>query len=286
MNRTPFDSDYRPTAEGVFDLPDSVYFKIKALSSSALKLFRYSPAHVRAYEDKPASSGETPAMREGTAFHWCMLQPDVYRRRVVADLGISKQKKAYKLWRAMQEDAGKLVLPAQTIARVEAMCRVALSKRTVQQYMQAGWAERALIWLDPEFGLWMKCKVDWITADGAALVDLKKAQGASEFGFQRSIYRYDYYVQAYHYMRGYKHLARLGAADRVRWCWLVSEIDEPNECNLFVADQAAIDEAGDQVEMWYQRYAGCLARGEWPGYPDAPVHLGYEFEPVMDAAAF
>ncbi len=278
--------DMVPTQEGVFDIPDELYFPIKAVSSSALKKFRYSPAHVKAYEDKPATSGETFAMREGTGFHWRMLQPEKFDRLVVADLTINKNKTEYKDWKERQDAGGKLVLPQKTIDNIEEMCRNAHGKRAIMQYLQSGWAERALLWLDPEFGLWMKCKVDWICADGKALVDLKKAQSAAPFGFQRAIYRYDYNVQAYHYLRGFRHLAGMARHEKVRWCWLVSEAEPPCESNLFVADAAAIDEAGDDVETWYQRYAECTATGEWPGYADEPIFLGYEFEPINDDLRF
>ena len=274
-----------PTAEGVFNMPDKQYFEIQALSSSAVKHFRRSPAHVKAYMDQPATAGTTTAMLEGTGFHWCMLQPDLWASKVVRDPGINKNRKHYKQWRKMVPE-GSLILPGNTIDRIEAMARNAHSKASIKQYLQAGWPERVLVWFDSEYGIWMKCKVDWITADGQALVDLKKSQSAAEFGFTRSIYRYDYYLQAAHYLRGFKHLAGLGHADRVRWCWLVSEIDEPNDCNLFIADPVAIDEAGDQLAVWYERYAQCLANDDWPGYPDEPIHLGYEFEPMVDGMAF
>lgn len=280
----PYDESFIPTAEGVFDIPDAIYFKIRALSSSALKHFRYSPAHVYAYENKPATSGDTTFMREGTGFHWCMLQPKLWRQRVVADLGINKNKKEYKTWKEEQDAHGRLVLPAKTIAGIEQACRKAHAKQSIAKYLAGGWPERTLIWLDPEFGLWMKCKIDWVHESGRVLVDLKKSQSAARFGFTRSIMRYDYCVQAYHYSRGFRHLADMPRHEKLRWCWLVAELEDPFESNLFVADNAAIDEAGDQVEVWYMRYAECLANNEWPGYPDEEIELGYEFAPIDDPA--
>ncbi len=283
--KQPFDADYNPTQEGVFDLPDETYFKIKACSNSALKHFRRSPAHVYAYENDPSLSEATPAMKEGTAFHWRMLQPELFEKCVIPseNSGHGTRTKKHREWRDLQEARGKIVLSTEKILLIEKMVVVALEKECIKPHMSSGWPERTLLWFDKEFQIWMKCKIDWIRADGQALIDLKKSQSASSFGFQRSIYRYDYYLQAYHYIRGYKHLAGLSQYDRIRWYWLVAEAEEPCESNIFLADQAAIDEAGDTVDEYYAQYARCLASGEWPGYPDQEIHLGYEYNPMEDS---
>jgi hypothetical protein len=144
-------------------------------------------------------------------------------------------------------------------------------KKSTMKYLGSGYAERAILWYEPDYDIWCKGKIDWITADGQALVDLKKCQLASKFGFLKSIINYEYYTQAAHYMRGYE--TCMGYRPK-EWVWIAAEIAPPNECNTFVADPVDIDIAEDRVLTWYERFAECQKTGVWPGYPDEPIYLG------------
>jgi hypothetical protein len=272
----PYDKDLNPTKEGLFDIPESTYRKIKALNITYAKLFNRSALHVWTAINDPKSELITPsyAMKQGTAFHWCALEPSRFESEVVAESDLHKNSKDYKKWAA--ENADKLIVKPEDIVNVRKMVKVMRSKKSVAGYLSGGWSEKSILWYEDEFKIWCKGRIDWIRTDGQAVIDLKKTQVASRYAFELAIRRYEYNIQGAHYMRGYSKV--MGYRPR-EWVWIVSEIEPPNECNVFVADPIEIDSAEVNLEYWYGRYATSLETGHWPGYPDEPIYLGGN-EPV------
>jgi hypothetical protein len=268
----PYNQALYPKETGLFDIPDIIYRRIKALNITYAKLFNRSPLHVHTAITDPSSGIVSPsyAMETGTAFHWRVLEPERFKEKVKIAPAVSKNSGRYKSWKS--EQAGNVIITAADYVSVCTMARKLAKHKAAQMYLSAGYAEKAIIWYEPDFDIWCKGKIDWIRGDGQAIVDLKKTQLASKFGFLKSVYNYDYYTQAAHYMRGYEVCMGYRPKD---WVWIASEIDPPNECNVFVADPMEIDVAEDKVLMWYEKFAECERTGHWPGYPDEPIYLGH-----------
>jgi exodeoxyribonuclease VIII len=208
-------------------------------------------------------------MDQGTGFHWAALEPRRFTEKVVSDLPISKLSNKYKAWKRLQGD--KLILKLEDIVNIRKMVEVLFSKESVKKYLSEGWSEKSIIWFEEAFGIWCKCRIDWIRKDGQVLVDLKKCQVASRYAFEMSIRRYEYYMQAAHYLRGYSKV--MGYRPK-EWVWIASEINRPNECNVFVGDPMEIENAEATLDYWYEKYRQCLESGYWPGYEDEPIYLG------------
>jgi hypothetical protein len=266
----PYDSQYNPTDAGIFDIPETEYRRIRALNISYAKLFHRSPAHVRAAIDEPFE--ETLAMRQGTAFHWRMLEPSRWESEIAVEPGWNKNSNKYKAWAA--EQAGKLLLSAKDYQNTDRMHQVASGKQSVGRYLSAGYPEKSLLWFEPEYGIWCKGRIDWVTPGGRELVDLKKTQVATRWAFEGAIRRYHYNHQAAHYLRGFRAATGISPVD---WIWICAEIDPPHECRVFAADPAAVATAEMELEEWYQRFAICEEIGDWPGYPDEVVRLGGDY---------
>ncbi len=281
--KLPYDNDLKSIEEGIFEIEEKTYRKIKALNITYAKLFKRSPAHVEVaiYDENAEIVSPSYAMKQGTGFHWAALEPERFKKEVVTDLETSKNSKVYKAW--AEEQAHNLILSAKDIKNIRAMVSKMLSKSTALQYLQAGWAERSLLWLEPEYGIWCKGRIDFLSSSPVALIDLKKTQVATRWAFEGSIRRYDYYHQVAHYERGFCRVMNIDWRKQPAWIWIASEIDPPNECNVFKADVAEIDRAEEELLSWYEAYAYCLSTGEWPGYSDDIINLGYEFDPYSTA---
>ena len=269
----PYDKDYKPREEGLFDIPDEIYFRIDALNMSSAKLFDRSAAHVRASIDEP-NSGATYAMRQGTGFHWRALQPEKFRDDVIMELSANKNSKVYKAWLEEQPE-DKLILTGKDIVNIRRMVAEMHKRESVMAYLASGWAERAMLWFEPKYGIWCKGKLDFIRSDGEALVDLKKTQVATRWAFEGAIKRYGYYYQAFHYMRGYEHLTGTRAKE---WIWIAAEIDPPHGCRVFRADNSEIDAAGAAVESYYKQYAECQTNDSFFILDKTKLVLGVYFD--------
>lgn len=277
--KRPYDANFNPTEQGIFPrIPELEYRQIKAANVTYLKLFNRSPLHVwTAFNDPEANIvSATYAMKQGTAFHWAVLEPDRLETDVAIDPGYSKNSNKYKDWQAEQGD--KLIISAIDARNVRRMAENVYRKKSAMQFLRSGYPEVTLLWKEPLYNVWCKGRIDWVVEGGEVLVDLKKTQIATQWAFTQSIRRYEYYKQAAHYCRGYRIIT--GTRPK-KWVWIVSEIDRPNECNTFSADMAAVDAAEVEVEEWYRRYAECEETGEWSGYADEIIELGYDIDAAI-----
>ena len=276
----PFDNDYRPTEAGIFKIPEAEYRKIKAANITYLKLFNRSPLHVwTAFNDPEAEIiSATYAMVQGTAFHWSVLEPDRLKTDVAIDPGWSKNATKYKEWAAEQGD--RIIISALDFRNVRRMAEKIYKRESAMRFLKSGYPEVSMIWFEEEFNLWCKGRLDWITGDGGTLIDLKKTKIATKWAFEGSIRRYLYNHQAAHYCRGYRAIT---GRKPDKWLWIVSEIDPPNEANVFAADMAAVEQAEIDVEQWYRMYSQCEETGIWGGYPDDIIELGYDYDAAVSA---
>lgn len=278
---TPYDADFTPTEQGIFRIPEAEYRKIKALNITYAKLFNRSPLHVwTAYNDESAQIvAPSYAMKQGTAFHWAVLEPHRLDADVAIDPGWAKNSNKYKEW--SEANADKLIISAADDRNVRRMAEKIYRKKSAMQFLRSGYPEVTLLWREKETGIWCKGRIDWVTEPGDVLIDLKKTQIATSWAFEGAIRRYQYNHQAAHYCRGYR--AITGKRPK-KWIWIVSEIDPPNEANIFAADMAAVEMAEIDVEIWYETYARCQESGEWSGYPDYLIELGYDIDEAISSA--
>ena len=58
---------------------------------------------------------------------------------------------------------------------------------------------------------------------------------------------------------------------------MVAETHPPHESIVYKADNEGIADAGVIIEEICEKYAECLEKDFWPGYPDEEVVLGDEY---------
>jgi hypothetical protein len=128
-----------------------------------------------------------------------------------------------------------------------------------------GDAEQSLFWRDPEHGIWLRGRVDWLTYfDGfPCIVDLKTSADASPQEFARSVDKYRYYMQDPHYRDG------LGAVlgcdpDQIDFLFAVVETEPPY---LVMTHRVELEdvELGRQCNAIAREiYHDCAEANVWP----------------------
>jgi PDDEXK-like domain of unknown function (DUF3799) len=146
-----------------------------------------------------------------------------------------------------------------------------------------GKAEQSLFWTDPDTGVDCKGRVDWITTNNneydtiPILVDLKSTLDASPEGFQRSISKYRYYVQAAMYIDG---LTALGYEPET-FIFAAWEKRSPYASALYYATPEMLALGRQEYKRLLKVYAECLSKDKWLGYSQAilPINLPDSFKP-------
>jgi hypothetical protein len=280
---TPYNPNtMEPTEEGIFDIEEPLYHRIRAFNYSSMKILHdMSPRHLKARMDglsKPITPQLQARFDFGSAVDLGIFEPDRFDAEVTrapTGKGWSKNSIKYKEWADVHKE--DIILTKDAYARARGVVREVKKKNTAMALLESGWPQKSVLWRHPEFGFWCKCRPDWIVDSDTdpVVVDLKTTENASRWKFIRQIERLKYYWQAYWYLSG---LTAVTGVKHRKWRWLVTETYPPHESNVFVADPSEIEATGNSVWLVCEKYAQCIDKDEWPGYPDEPVELGFEYE--------
>lgn len=251
-------------------LPFTDYLAAEAMSNSALKRLRKSPAHFKAGDDPDAE--QKPSLRRGSLLHTLVLEPEqMATRYVVKPDGMNFATKDGKAWR----DAVPAGVEIVTAAEHKTALRQAANLRAVPEIaalLGEGQAEVSFFWIDSLTGELCKGRADWVfcTGQGVILLDLKTAEDASPFGFAKACARYGYHMQAPWYSDGWK--AATGE-DVLGFVFGAVESTWPNVAEAYMLDDEAIDKGRVECRRLLNLHASCKAANHWPAYAETITPL-------------
>lgn len=247
----------------VIGMPNEAYHAYEGISNSGLNHVARSPAHYR--YAPPYKS--TRAMEIGTAFHTALLEPERYESEYMTVTGcndrrLAEYKGAAKVYgndKTLTESEGAgCVIMAEAI-RANTAARELLEKE--------GYAEISAFIEDPETGVLMRCRYDWLTVDGYAM-DLKKTQDAREHAFSRAMFNYRYHCQA----AMYRHIYELITGKPLEnYQFLAVEETPPCSNVLYDVDPIAVEIGHKQYRQSLLDYAVAKESGDWVTYSGVGV---------------
>ncbi|AKF14406.1 exonuclease VIII [Mycobacterium phage Phayonce] len=132
-----------------------------------------------------------------------------------------------------------------------------------------GVAEVALYHTDPETGVRLRSRCDWIETDGD-IDDYKTSTTANPAEMRTKFYKLGYYMQAAWYM---DLAVAVGASENPRFRFVVQEKEPPYVVTVVEYDEESIEQGRRANRQAIRLYADCLERGEWPGYSDSVVTI-------------
>ena len=240
------------------DMPNEVYHAHESISKSGLDLILRSPAHYRFRE----RSEPTRAMQLGTASHTAILEPARFTNEY-ALLKEVKDRRASEYKQAVETHGAERVLVAGEADAVVGMQESVLSNKLVMSWLcHGGQAELSVFALDPETGVTVRIRPDFLTP-GGSILDLKTTTDARPDAFSKSILNYNYHMQAAFYMDVYK-WATGESADSFRF--IAVEKDLPHATMMYRLDDTALSEGRKLYRQALNTYADCLERDEWQDY--------------------
>jgi exodeoxyribonuclease VIII len=252
-------------------MDNTAYHAHPAVSKSHLDLIARSPLHYWArYLDPDRVAPEpTPQMRLGTALHTHVLELSRWDEEIaVAPGDINRKTKAGREeWAAFEAaSTGRTVITADDAAQVMAMGRAVMRHPAAAMLLGLpGKAETTHMWTDASTGLECKCRPDWLTDDGAIVVDLKTTKDASPRGFKQSIANFSYQKQAAWYLHG---VQQSTGKRPDQFIFICVESSAPYACAVYAADAEMIERGHDQAMRDLAKLAVCKAADHWPSYSD------------------
>lgn len=263
-------------APGLYpDLPEDVYHADPcpepSLSASIAKvLIDQSPRHAWTKHPRlnPAFEPENKTTFDlGRAVHKLILGRGADLVPVDADAYTTNAAKAARdaAWAA-----GKTPLKRAEWDQVHAVARAAEAQIGLNEDLatlrQFGAAEQTLLWFEERFGVWCRCRLDWMPKTGNVFVDVKTTgMSANPEDFARkALFDQGYDVQAAFYRRGIATV--LGIPD-ARFVFGVVELKPPFAMSAVSLRGSALAMAEAKVEYALGLWSWCLRNDAWPGYP-------------------
>lgn len=177
--------------------------------------------------------------------------------------------KAAREQRDAAHEAGKVPVLPKDFAVAEEMAAKVLDHPVAGCLFAAGVAEHSMWWTDPETGVRLRGRADWITADDG-LVDYKTSVTANPAELERRFWGLNYHMQHAWYVDGF------GAATGMRdasFRFVVQEKEPPYVVTVVEYDAPAVAEGRRLNRMAIDTYARCVHTGEWPEYTASAVAL-------------
>lgn len=260
------------------DIPFELYRSIEAFNASGAKKLLRSPAHYLLERTEPAAP--TINMQMGTVLHAMVLEGTPFdeiavmvpaeapsrpsARQIMAARPSEATREAIAWWRGFEDARGDRICLTepqrdQILGMVEAIDRHAGARDLIAR----GQAEITLMWVDPEFDIPCKARLDYLQ-DAGTIVDLKSTINAQRGAFGRQAASLLYHVQAALYLRG----AQACGIDAQRIVFVAVENDRPHGVSTLDMPIDAIRAGEYLLRTAMGRYQQCLATQHWPGYSE------------------
>lgn len=280
------------TTPGSYDLSISDYHRQccdgPSISSSGLRKIREkSPAHFwhesdlnPNYEPQPA----TKALNFGKAAHSLLLEsklPDAEFAVAPFAGNYASNEDGWKAgekrdWKTEQEAAGLTVVSQDDLKVIADMAEVLGKHPLVRDGILKGDIERSLFW-KPDFAdkdgvvpdVWLKARPDVVPHD-TIIADYKTAEDASVGKMVRVVADRGYHMQLALMADGIENV--LGRKIE-QAALIVQEKKPPYVVAVRFLHQSYLIAGRMEYRAAVHQFNECLKRNEWPGYPDADLHV-------------
>lgn len=244
-----------------------------SLSSTGAKALLRSPAH---YKWQKENRVEKSTFDLGHAVHSMVLGVGLdivtIPESVLASNGAASTKDA-KEFIAKARNEGQVPLKADVVAECNALTKSVLAHPLARTLLeQPGKAEQSMFAQDPETGVWLRARADYLTDsnDGqSSIVDLKTSVSADPRDFGRAAAEWGYDIQSEFYM----HVLHLARGDKnIDFRFVVVEKSAPYLVSVIELDAEYIVIGNARMRRAIDIFKECTEKNEWGGYSEI-THL-------------
>lgn len=239
-----------------------------SLSSTGAKHLVKSPAHYRHYAD--IGMAPRAAFDRGHVIHKEILGEgaDI----AVMDFDSWRSKAAQEDRDAARADGRVPILDKDFLPLLEVANTVLDDPVVGPWFTGEGDSEVSIFHKNPEFGVWMRGRVDRVIKDGdtTVLIDVKTTQDADPALFGRTAAKFGYDLQ----MAWYTHIWEALHPDQtIRFLHVLVGLDEPTTLSVVELDDDFNWTGTELMNRALERYAECTKTNTWPGYPTTTTRV-------------
>ena len=259
-----------PAQDGVWKrVPEQVYHADRASlsSSGARTLLHESPAQFLSDQSDPPDP--KPVYDFGSAAHKFVLGEGADIVEVDAE---NWRGKDAQIARRAAWKEGKVPLLTADVMMAKAMAEAVMRNKWAKMLLAEGTPELSGYWHDPETGVRLRFRTDWLTTVRGQLfcIDYKTAPSADPRKFARSAADFGYNQQQPWYEDG---LVATGVGE-ARFLYITQSKKKPYLVSVNELDRQAVDLGRRLNRRAIELYAQCKATDTWPGFDDTVHTIG------------
>ena len=247
------------------EMSNAEYRQREGLASSDIKRMMKSMATWKYFKDNPQENADTPSLKFGRAYHKFCLEPYDFENEYAVSPKVDRRTKEGKEEYAkfLVEAGDKEVIDEETFDKLQKMQEVLYATPYVKKLI-TGEHEKSFFWTDEKYGIPMKIRPDSFGKFGSqnVITDLKTAKCAETSAFMRDALKFNYDIQAVHYIEGMKALT----GEDYKFVFVVQEVEQPYLVNVLEADEYFLRNGYEVRDEMLKTYKRCLETGEYPGY--------------------
>jgi hypothetical protein len=222
--------------------------------------------------EKPDEETEAKRITIGSAAHMLTLEPEKFSASIAIVRGRTAKGEASKGYTSadakQQRDnaiaAGKLPLLPEEYEQVLAMHDVLMRHPLAGGVFDGGVAERSFFWQDKEFGVWLKCRPDYLYPDNDTVIHFKTTgRAASPPDMAKILWDMGWHSTVPWYCDGIE--AVTGHRPRNSF-FVVQETEPPYIVSVTTIKPSAIAWGHKANRKAISIFANCMKTGEWYGY--------------------
>jgi hypothetical protein len=218
---------------------------------------------------------DTEALRYGKAMHALLFEMSEFEARfvILPDEFNGRTSEGKDLVASIKE-RGQLPLKGEEYRKLLAMRDVVLRDEIAAASFSNGLFEPTLAWKDPETGIWLRSRLDFLPEQRTWIPDYKTSTSSDPGpnGFGKSCAGYGYYIQAAVYLEG---IERVFGERPKGFYFVVQEKEPPYVVSAIPLSTWQLDMGWREMRRAIERWADCLERDHWPGYVEEPTEARF-----------
>ena len=260
--------------ESLFD-----YIKGEGINRSFLQeMIDKSPGHAKFKQEYEEI---TDALRLGDAFHAAGLQPDRFHKEYVVlpdnckagtkdnpNKGMRANKEAFEL---VAERTGQTIIQPDDLQNIKEMIAVITGNQEAVDLLSHGEAEMSGYFVDPDYDVLVKIRLDYINKKTGIITDLKSCADARLELFRAMAFNKGYDLQAFMGLYGVTQITGQAHSD---FRFICVESKDYHGLKIYQADQEMLDTGYKKYQRAMELYKKCKEKDQWPGYTPLIEPLG------------
>lgn len=251
------------------------YIEGEGINRSFLhEMINHSPGHAK-FQQKHDEI--TPALRLGDAFHAAILEPKRFEKEYTtlpldckpgSGAGMKVRKEAFE---AQAEADSQTIIQPTDMENIKEMQAVLQSNQDVLELLSDGVSELSGYFVDPDYDILVKIRLDYINKGHNIIIDLKSCADARPEPFRASAYTYGYDMQGWMGLYG---VTQITGIPHDEFYFIAVESKDYHGLKIYQADQQMLDTGYKKYQKSMALYKDCLEKNQWDGYDSITELLG------------